>query len=249
MKAWIFTGGRPSNSAAALSANEGFKRMVKGKFVKPDDVIINWGFGGEIPVANAKVINKPEAVRQAVNKFKAFTALSGADVETVPWTANLAVAQEWQANGNTIIARTTLTGHSGDGIVVVDKGEPLVDAPLYTRYIFKEKEFRVHATKNKVLDTHRKVRDPAQEPKSWKIRSHDNGFIFQRTGIEPDAKRDKLAIAAVKALGLDFGAVDIVEDKQGKCYVLEVNTAPGLEGVTIPLYATGLKELAANVVA
>jgi glutathione synthase/RimK-type ligase-like ATP-grasp enzyme len=41
------------------------------------------------------------------------------------------------------------------------------------------------------------------------------------------------------ALGLDFGAVDIIQDDGGNFYVLEVNTAPGLEGQTIKSYAEG----------
>jgi D-alanine-D-alanine ligase-like ATP-grasp enzyme len=38
---------------------------------------------------------------------------------------------------------------------------------------------------------------------------------------------------------LDFGAVDIIYNaKRNECYVLEVNTAPGLEGTTVEKYAT-----------
>ncbi len=45
-----------------------------------------------------------------------------------------------------------------------------------------------------------------------------------------------LGCHAVSALGLDFGAADIIQDKHGKLYVLEVNTAPGLtsdDGVAV----------------
>ena len=41
---------------------------------------------------------------------------------------------------------------------------------------------------------------------------------------------------AVEALGLDFGAVDIILGKNGIWYVLEVNTACGLEGTTLEKY-------------
>jgi D-alanine-D-alanine ligase-like ATP-grasp enzyme len=38
--------------------------------------------------------------------------------------------------------------------------------------------------------------------------------------------------------GLDFGAVDVIWNAQKeKPYVLEINTAPGLEGQTIADYA------------
>lgn len=46
----------------------------------------------------------------------------------------------------------------------------------------------------------------------------------------------KAAKKAVEALGLDFGAVDILATDD-ECWVLEVNTAPGLGGTMPALYA------------
>jgi D-alanine-D-alanine ligase-like ATP-grasp enzyme len=44
------------------------------------------------------------------------------------------------------------------------------------------------------------------------------------------------SISAVNTLGLDFGAVDLIVAKDGRVYVLEVNTAPGIEGITLEKY-------------
>jgi hypothetical protein len=242
---WIWTGGRPSNGAKALASQPGFRRLRKGKFIKPHHIIVNWGSSKPADWVHDHVLNESEPVRRASNKFHAFAALSCENVSTVPWTANKELALEWLSDGSTVVVRNVLTGHSGDGIIIVEKGNlELPDAPLYTKYIFKVREFRVHATRDKVIDTQQKVRDPDQEPKTWKIRSHANGFIFQRGNIQANQARDDLAVQAVKVLGLDFGAVDIVEDKKGNFYVLEVNTAPGLEGQTIESYTQALKELA-----
>ena len=39
------------------------------------------------------------------------------------------------------------------------------------------------------------------------------------------------------AIDLQFGAVDIIwNEKENKCYVLEINTAPGLVGTTLTKY-------------
>lgn len=244
MTIWIYTGDKPSNGAKALSDAPGFKRLRTGKFVKPTDVIVNWGTSKSAPVIGPAVLNDPQAIGRAANKYNAFALLAGESVSTVQWTANLAVAKEWQAAGHTVVVRKLLTGHSGAGIIIVEKGQELIEAPLYTKYLFKEREFRVHATPDKVIDTQKKVRDPNVEPKSWKVRSHENGFIFVRSNIAASEKRDALAKQAVKVLGLHFGAVDIVEDKKGNFYVLEVNTAPGLEGQTVAAYTEALKELA-----
>lgn len=248
-KIWIYTGGRASNSAKELSQGKGFRRYVMGTSFNPFDILVNWGTTKPLPAKAQQVLNSSQSVTIAGNKLFAFTAFAGEDVETVPWTANKAVAKEWQDRGNTIVVRNVLTGHSGNGIVIVEEGQDIPDAPLYTKYIFKVKEYRVHATQTGIIHTQRKVRDPDVEPLSWKVRSHANGFIFQVTNIEPSEARDKLATSAVKALGLDFGAVDIIEDKKGKLYVLEVNTAPGLEGQTIEAYTTALEQLANAYVA
>ena len=47
------------------------------------------------------------------------------------------------------------------------------------------------------------------------------------------------------AVGLKIGAVDIIwNELENKCYVLEINTAPGLEGTTLVKYTEAiLKEI------
>lgn len=244
MTIWITTNGRPSNGAKALAQQPGFKRCLTGKGLKPDDVLVNWGSTKDIKLAKqcGRVMNYVMPVSMAANKLECFQALLKGEVKTVEWTLDKAKAQEWLDKEYTVVARTILTGHSGNGIIIVEKGEELPDAPLYTKYIYKEKEYRVHVVGDGVVDTQRKIKDPKQEVKTWKVRSHANGFIYARNGITPDAARDELAVAAVKAVGLHFGAVDIIQDKKGTYYVLEINTAPGLEGQTVELYAQAFRD-------
>jgi glutathione synthase/RimK-type ligase-like ATP-grasp enzyme len=71
------------------------------------------------------------------------------------------------------------------------------------------------------------------------IRNAANGWVFavndvRFTSPEIEEKVRSYSVAAVKALGLDFGAVDIIVNKKGtEAYVLEVNTAPGIESPTV----------------
>ena len=73
------------------------------------------------------------------------------------------------------------------------------------------------------------------------VRNLANGWVFCRDNVvEPDGLRDA-AVSACAALGLDFGAVDIIwNERENKCYVLEVNTAPGLQGTTLENYANAI---------
>lgn len=253
MTIWITTNGRPSNSAKALAQQPGFKRCIKGGGIKFDDVLVNWGSSQDIHTVKdcARVMNYVLPVRTAANKLRFFDYLFGPEsnnpyngvfVKTVEYTDKQEVAQQWSDADCTVIVREKLTGHSGDGIIIIEPGQPVPPAPLYTKYIFKDKEFRVHVVGSKVIDTQRKIKDPTREVVTWKVRSHQNGFIYARNGIVADPSRDQLAVAAVNAVGLHFGAVDIIQDKAGVYYVLEINTAPGLEGQTVERYAQAFRD-------
>ena len=77
------------------------------------------------------------------------------------------------------------------------------------------------------------------------MRTHDNGFVFVRQDVElPAAARD-MAVQALAATSLSFGAVDLIfNEHHNQYYVLEINTAPGLEGQTITSYADAIQRYA-----
>lgn len=136
------------------------------------------------------------------------------------------------------MCRRKLNGHSGAGIVVAARVEDIVDAPLYTQYVKKAKEFRVHVAFGQVIDVQakRKRIDFSGEV-NFAVRNHDNGWVYCRENIEEPADLRDQALRSISALGLDFGAVDIIYNQHyNKCYVLEVNTAPGLEGTSVTKY-------------
>lgn len=240
-----------SAGAKALAQALGVKRIKreKSKFRgRPDKTVINWG-NGALPdqVMACNVLNKPEAVNKAGNKLLAFKAIKEwndvGEVEennvNIPeFTEDVEQAAEWLAD-SLVVARTVLRGHSGAGIELCDEGTGLVEAPLYVKYVKKTQEYRVHVLQGNIIDQQRKARnrDVADEDVNWKVRNHDNGFIFMREGVDlPEAALDQ-ATLAINALGLDFGAVDLIyNEKQDKYYVLEVNTAPGLTGTTLDNY-------------
>lgn len=212
--------------------------------------VINWG-SSKLPdqVMACKVINKPEAVMLSSNKLKSFELFKKHGVSIPPFFTTKEQARVFLTeveDRRSIVCRTILNGHSGAGIVVADSADDLVEAPLYTAYIPKKHEYRYHVFNGKVLDVQRKARnkDVADEDVNWKVRNHDNGFIFMREGVEIVPEAEAEAIKAVEALGLDFGAVDIIHnEKQNKFYVLEVNSAPGLTGTTLENYAAAFKEV------
>jgi len=180
----------------------------------------------------------------AQNKLSAFRCLQAANLSTVEWTTDATVAAAWPM----AVARETLTGHSGQGIIVYEPAanplRPIPPAPLYTKYMKKTFECRLHVFNGSVIDGQIKKKRQGAEDVDNLVRNVHTGWVYCRDGYTPSDQAKTLAIAAVAALGLDFGAVDLIYNQHyNQYYVLEVNTAPGLEGTTLTNYVEGIKNV------
>lgn len=237
--------------ALALTQRLGLKvRRVRhdGKYhPKLRSLVVNYGSSLRPHWGhNGKWLNPPEACARAGNKLSAFQAFKAAGLSCPDWTTDRAVAQGWLDEGHTVVCRSILNGHSGRGITLSsrDSGHELVHAPLYVKYKKKRKEFRVHVFQNKVIDIAEKRRRRMEvRPPHFDgyVRNLANGWVFCRDGVVSPADCGPLAIGACTALNLDFGAVDIIwNEKDNKCYLLEVNTAPGLQGSTLVSYTNSI---------
>lgn len=236
-----------SASAKALSNALGVKRLFReGKNAHVNGAIINWGnsaFYRDLTY-ETELLNHPDAVAKAVNKLEAFKALDG-HVGIPKWTTCPVEAARWLTEAHMVVQRMKLTGHSGEGIEIATPDEGIIKAaPLYTQYVRKRQEYRLHVFRDKVFFTQRKARnlDVPDEEVNWQIRNHANGFIFAHLDVDVGPEANQHAIDAVRVLGLDFGAVDIIKGVDDKWYVLEVNTACGLEGTTLEKYVEVFKE-------
>ena len=207
------------------------------------DTVINWGNGANY--SPARTLNEPENVRLAVNKRRAFNKFHEAGVSIPAFTQYASKAQKWLDEGHTLIARAVLDGHEGQGIILVKPGSSLPEAGLYVKYIDKDSEYRIHVMNGKAFDCLRKVHkdDPY---KVDTVCNTEAGYVYSRKYHIPQAVESE-AIKAIAALGLDFGAVDVVYTNGnamnvGSAYVLEVNTAPGIEGLEVTKYVKAFKE-------
>lgn len=201
---------------------------------RSNDLIINWGSSMQ-PVWGTPTINQYAAISSASNKLHTFNAI---DDELLPtWTTDQALATEWVNSGQKVFARTILSGHSGNGIVVCT--DSIVHAPLYTLAFDKTREYRVHVWQGEILDVQEKRKRSGTGSRSdCDVWNHGNDFVFAREGIELPTSVEQAAIKAVHQLGLDFGAVDIgYNHRNASLAVFEVNTAPGLVGTTLSKYA------------
>jgi glutathione synthase/RimK-type ligase-like ATP-grasp enzyme len=255
---FIFPYKSGSRSALALSQLMGARliRLKNSKFKgSKDKLIINWGSTAPSDEVNkcARVLNPFELITRASNKRNFLEMMTQAGNVSIPdWTTDKAVARGWLSEDKPplIFARTILAGHSGEGIVKVantDELDKIKPGTLLVKYVLKRHEFRIHVGRGGALigvQQKRKRNDVSNEDVDFKIRNVANGFIFARQDIElPPGCLDQ-AHAALAATGLDFGAVDVIyNEMQKQAYVLEINTAPGLEGTTVEEYANYLGRL------
>lgn len=255
---------RGSRGATALSralANGALLRLEGSRFQpRPHDVVINWGNTNPPPLPRGplnqrpyKYLNEPDDIVRASNKLRFFQLLTDQGLRDIipQWWTDMAAIPD---NAFPVVCRTVLAGHSGEGIVIANNRAELVRAPLYTKYVKKQSEFRVHLGKlgtDMLYDiaVQKKARSRAvpDDQVNWQVRNHQNGFIYAREGVVcPPAVR-RVAEQAFNVTGLDFGAVDVIyNEREGRAYVLEINTAPGLEGQTLTDYVNFFTQFERN---
>lgn len=241
-----------SNSARNLADGLGAKiiRLENSRFTgSPNKVVINWGnstYNNE--VGGCVVVNSPEKVAIASNKKTFFETVFG-HLSIPDFTTDKEAAHKWIIGNNKVVVREKLTGNSGEGIVLIETIQDWDNydhtrAKLYVIYIPKKQEYRVHVIGKEVALTQRKAvsRNHIGEV-NYQIRNHDNGFVFVKNEEDPipDSVIEQAKLA-VELIGLDFGAVDVIYNEyRAQAFVLEVNTAPGMEGTTTDTYVENLK--------
>lgn len=216
-------------------------------------LLIRWGVnrthGGANYVrfknmGNFLVNGKTEWMSNKLMFFNTMNAVGLSDY-CVPWTTDMATARSWLESGRMMVVRKILNGHSGNGIVLCKPEPPfeLPEARLYTQYVKKKYEYRVHMFRglpNHTIWQQKKALRNAENV-NYQIRNHDNGWVFTRRDlIIPDIVRSRMEefrTQFFERCSVDFAAVDVIyNDHTNRTYVLEANTAPGLEGQTVKDY-------------
>lgn len=240
-----------SNSARLLSEKSGIKRIRhRNSRFNPNrcSLLINWG-SSSIPIRYQenvyKTLNLPYIVDTCIDKKKFFNALQYTEVSIPEFTSSRTEAENFIRDGHTILIRYILKGRGGRGIRICNNINDLGDAPLYVVYKKKKREYRVHVFNNEILFTQIKAKRRGANQVNYQIQNLQNGFIYARYLEEevPECVKDQ-ALMAVEKIGLDFGAVDVIYNRHyNRAYVLEINTAPGLDNSTSQIYADKFLEI------
>lgn len=197
---------------------------------------IRWGLVREPYGRFQDVLNKPEAVSNATNKKTMLKILDEKNIPTLEWTDDQEVAKEHTP----IYCRTELCSSKGKGIIRAENPEEVVRAPLYTKALDGYEEYRIHVLRGEVFYAQKKL--PRHENANTIIKNIKDYYFSKRDISRLHPKLYEIPKNTIKALGLDFGAVDVLK-KGNDIRVLEVNTAPGLDNSTSRAYYKAFRSL------
>ena len=237
-----------SASAKLLSEQLSAPRVkVDGtsKFLsRPTDTVVNWG-SSQLPnnLGEATILNRPSAVALSSNKLTALTALRDEGVPCLTFTTDPAQVRTWLQEDHVVFARTMLNSHSGRGIVQLEGAEAAIpNAPLYTLYKKKRHEYRVHVLPDGSASVRQKRKRNGVEVSDYRIRNHAGGYVFAHELSYLPEDLVSVAMQATSVLNLDFAALDILyNQRDNQCYVIECNSAPGLDNSSALMYAEAFR--------
>ena len=181
---------------------------------------------------------------QSVNKLYQYNWFKEQGLSALEFTTDKDQALTWINDGLTVFGRKYLNSSCGKGIEVFEDGEgwgiPICfsECKVFTKYKKKKREFRVHVFKDQVVSvTEKKRKKGWDNERDTKIRNLANGYVFcQQVSDEPEGLR-QLALSAAMVSPSDFRGVDIgYNEKSNDLFVIEVNSAPGIQGSNLDKY-------------
>lgn len=210
-------------------------------------ILIRWGSQLAVAAHPGKVLNSKAAIAKASNKETALVTFKENGIR-IPKTMK---AAEVKPEDFPVLGRKAHHIAGNDIILCLQKNDLDEASKLgcthFTKYIPTRTEFRIHVWEDQVIKVSEKVLTEPERCKDPWIRNYDEGYTFVSPKTKLSGQARGMAVDAVNCLGLTFGAVDLLLGDDGLVYVLEVNTAPGLQtDSSLDAYVNKLMEAIAS---
>lgn len=187
------------------------------------------------------IINRALAIDTAANKLTSLELLSS---EGVPVPTIFRSTSQIRAGDLPVLRRRAY--HSrGTDIRVVTSLDNIPRGDYYIKYIRASREYRLLVFGDEVLRIQLKWNENEDRNQQVIIRNSSHNYSFLNVfhhWLNTERNLIPIAIKAVKICGLDFGAVDMIVDREKHPYVLEVNSAPRLNRSGRELFVLALME-------
>lgn len=186
-------------------------------------------------------INTTTAISNAADKVRALTLMREAGILCPMFSRTIT-----ELPSSIPILGRGRHGSQGKDIVVYEDKTKIPQSnshEFYSVYIPNSREYRIHVVRGEIIRIQGKYCDFPEQTGDGYIKNHSHGYRFRTPDKELNNDRKEAAINAVEALGLDFGAVDLIIGTDRKAYVLEVNTAPAMSPMTLGEYVEAFRKI------
>jgi hypothetical protein len=241
MAHYLLYSGKTSETGRALVEALGIPGGSRPPAERPD-IMIRWG-SSDATMKPGRVVNKRRAVELATNKLLALQTMASAGVPT---------PRVWPADNDIrhfpVVGRRTNHTQGRDIVLCLQSRDVglarQAGCSHFTELLPKLTEFRVHCFGDEIIKLSEKILTNTDQynPVIWNF---ETGFTFRQPQIQNPlllGRARAVGLEAVKALGLDFGAADVVVAEGGMVYCLEVNTGPSLQENTLDVYLTAIRK-------
>jgi hypothetical protein len=192
--------------------------VYKGQ--KDAKVVFNWGGGGFVAPRGATVLNR-KFVHGGKYRQSQFMLKAGCKTpQSWKYLKNIPA-------GSFPVLEKLERSQGGKGIILLrrkpNRGQP--KARWYQKYIDKKREYRVFFFLDDITMVNEKIpKDRSQV--TWNLHNSSWSGAY---GLKGNANLKKIVLAGTKALNLDWGAADVLEDTRGNFWICEINSRPGCQ--------------------
>ncbi len=221
----------------------GFEQTPLGFFIRGvpggtlEQVIFRLDILHSLHESGMTVYNTPRAIERTVDKPLTSLLLSRAGLPTpTTWICESvehasAILEKETGNGKQLVLKP-LFGSQGIGVHLVDKHSGLIHDDKFAGIYYLQRF--IERQNNEFTDIRVLVVDGVA--KAAMLRRSENWITNRAQGasceaIKIDNEIAMLAESACKVLDIDYAGVDLMQDKNGNFYIIEVNSIPAWYGL------------------
>lgn len=202
-----------------------------------EQVVYRMDVLGRLQAAGIRVINSPKSLECAVDKYLTTARLQAAGLpvpETIVCEYEDDAVAAFEDLGRDVVVKP-LFGAEGRGIVRVSDPDLAhrtfrtlmrLDAVLYIQKFIEHEGYdvRVLVLNGKVVGAIRRC-----SPNDFRTNVSRSAVALQHTPTDQEAE---YALRAADATGAYVAGIDLLYDRCGNCYLIEVNAVPGWQAFT-----------------
>jgi len=206
--------------------------------------LIRWGsraVGPNGDTSMSRILNPSAAIGRASDKLESLSLMRDQGIPVPDFDTDPEALVE--RVGFPILGRRTQHARATDVVLCLQRRDwRRRPRDYYVAYVPTTREYRLHVAGGEVIRVQGKYLDVSEDYLPW-IRNFATGYRFRAPRRRLHNTRLNDAVGAVEALGLDFGAVDLIVSDNGSHYILEVNTSPSCSPLTGAAYVNAFARM------